>query len=30
VWAIAVVLSVLAAVVNLPIREEPARRPRPA
>jgi predicted MFS family arabinose efflux permease len=30
VWAIAVGLSVLAAVVNLPIREEPARRPRPA
>ena len=30
VWAIAVALSLLAAVVNLPIREEPARRLQPA
>ena len=30
VWAIAVALSLLAAAVNLPIREEPARRLQPA
>ncbi|MET0680969.1 MAG: MFS transporter [Burkholderiales bacterium] len=30
VWALAVALSLLAAAVNLPIREEPARRLQPA
>jgi predicted MFS family arabinose efflux permease len=30
VWAIAIALSLLAAVVNLPIREEPVRRLQPA